>query len=38
MYSGNGDFAHSGGGTLIATILTNGAAPWTYDATKFVQV
>jgi hypothetical protein len=36
-YSSNGDFSH-GGGMFIATILTNGATPWTFDATKFVQV
>lgn len=35
-YSANGAFA--GGGTLIGTITTNGTTPWTYDATKFVQV
>ncbi len=35
-YNGNGNF--SGGGTLVGVIATNGSTPWTYDATRFVQV
>ena len=35
-YSSNGVF--SGGGTLVGTVTTDGTTPWTFDATKFVQV
>ncbi|MBN8907009.1 MAG: hypothetical protein J0H99_10380, partial [Rhodospirillales bacterium] len=35
-YSSNGAFA--GGGTLVGVITTNGTTPWTYDASKFIEV
>ena len=35
-YNSAGNF--SGGGTLIGTITGNGSTPWTYDASRFIQV